>query len=147
MTTKEIIAAFRSGEMSEEEALGRLVSLCNQMRHSGVNAGTLSHESSAHVEVDGFRSSQITSGAAASIPLQSDRADQGATDEAAVRLGSAHRGSGTEPRDIAVIGMSGRFPDAPDIEQFWKNLVAGCDSVREVPGSRWVTDKYYHPDP
>lgn len=32
--------------------------------------------------------------------------------------------------DVAVIGMSGRFPDAADVEQFWQNLRAGKCSVR-----------------
>ncbi len=30
---------------------------------------------------------------------------------------------------IAVIGMSGRFPGAANVEQFWENLVAGVESV------------------
>ncbi|MCM6776658.1 type I polyketide synthase [Nocardia sp. CDC159] len=30
--------------------------------------------------------------------------------------------------DIAVIGMSGRFPGAPDLAAFWDNLCAGSDS-------------------
>lgn len=33
--------------------------------------------------------------------------------------------------DIAIIGMAGRFPDAKNIEQFWKNLLAGKESVRD----------------
>jgi acyl transferase domain-containing protein/enoyl-CoA hydratase/carnithine racemase/acyl carrier protein/SAM-dependent methyltransferase len=39
--------------------------------------------------------------------------------------------------DVAVIGMWGRFPDAPDPEAFWANLAAGRCSVREVPAERW----------
>jgi acyl transferase domain-containing protein/acyl carrier protein len=31
--------------------------------------------------------------------------------------------------DIALIGMSGRFPGARDIQQFWRNLSAGVDSI------------------
>lgn len=31
--------------------------------------------------------------------------------------------------EIAVIGMSGRFPGAPDIEQFWQNLKLGIESI------------------
>jgi amino acid adenylation domain-containing protein len=38
---------------------------------------------------------------------------------------------------VAVIGMAGRFPDAPDIDTFWANLLAGRVSVREVPPGRW----------
>jgi amino acid adenylation domain-containing protein len=30
---------------------------------------------------------------------------------------------------IAIIGMAGRFPGAPDVERFWENLVAGVESV------------------
>lgn len=32
--------------------------------------------------------------------------------------------------EIAIVGMSGRFPGAPDIETFWNNLRAGVESVR-----------------
>lgn len=32
--------------------------------------------------------------------------------------------------DIAVIGMAGRFPGAPDLDQFWHNLQNGVESVR-----------------
>ncbi|MYV54176.1 SDR family NAD(P)-dependent oxidoreductase, partial [Streptomyces sp. SID3212] len=50
------------------------------------------------------------------------------------------------PADIAVIGMSGRFPDAPDLPAFWSNLVAGHGSVREVPAERWDIAQYYDTD-
>ena len=33
-------------------------------------------------------------------------------------------------RDVAIIGMSGRFPAAPDIETFWRNLCDGVEAVR-----------------
>ncbi|GAB3227114.1 hypothetical protein GCM10027447_17910 [Glycomyces halotolerans] len=39
------------------------------------------------------------------------------------------------PEPIAVIGMAGVYPDAPDLEQFWRNLVDGRDSVRDR--ARW----------
>ncbi|MFN8567716.1 MAG: polyketide synthase [Kouleothrix sp.] len=31
--------------------------------------------------------------------------------------------------EIAIIGMSGRFPGAPDIDRFWQNLCAGVESI------------------
>ncbi|MFF0487657.1 ACP S-malonyltransferase [Nocardia sp. NPDC004068] len=40
-------------------------------------------------------------------------------------------------RDIAVIGMAGRYPQAPDLDAFWRNLAEGRDSVTEVPADRW----------
>jgi len=39
--------------------------------------------------------------------------------------------------DIAIIGMACRFPGAADLDQLWRNLVAGVDSVSEVPSDRW----------
>ncbi len=50
-------------------------------------------------------------------------------------------------RDIAIIGMSGRFPGADDVHAFWENLKNGIDSVTEVPPQRWDWKAYYHPDP
>ncbi len=31
--------------------------------------------------------------------------------------------------DIAIVGMAGRFPNAPDLDVFWRNLRDGFDSV------------------
>lgn len=40
-------------------------------------------------------------------------------------------------QDIAIIGMSGRFPQSPDLEQFWENLINQKDLISEVPSTRW----------
>ncbi|MBC2580387.1 non-ribosomal peptide synthetase [Clostridium sp. DJ247] len=52
-----------------------------------------------------------------------------------------------EARDLAIIGISGRFPGAATVEEFWENLKNGCDLITEVPQTRWKTDKYYSPIP
>lgn len=49
-------------------------------------------------------------------------------------------------KDIAIIGMSVRFPGADNISQYWQNLKNGVDSVTEVPPDRWDVDKYYDPE-
>jgi FkbH-like protein/FkbM family methyltransferase len=49
--------------------------------------------------------------------------------------------------EIAIIGMSGRFPDAEDVHQFWDNLRSGRNSIREIPADRWDFRDYYDPDP
>ncbi|MCP5047031.1 MAG: hypothetical protein GY940_07650, partial [bacterium] len=36
---------------------------------------------------------------------------------------------GVNGREIAVIGMAGRFPGASNIDQFWDNLVNGIESI------------------
>ncbi|MEV0016819.1 SDR family NAD(P)-dependent oxidoreductase [Streptomyces tendae] len=48
--------------------------------------------------------------------------------------------------DIAVIGMSGRFPGADDLDTFWRNLEAGRSEIAEVPPERWCVDRWYDPD-
>lgn len=44
---------------------------------------------------------------------------------------------------IAVIGLSGRFPQAENIQEFWKNLVNGKDCIEEIPEERWKWQDYY----
>ncbi|MFF7725379.1 SDR family NAD(P)-dependent oxidoreductase [Streptomyces sp. NPDC008001] len=38
---------------------------------------------------------------------------------------------------IAVVGISGRFPQAADIDAYWQNLREGRDCIGEVPADRW----------
>lgn len=40
--------------------------------------------------------------------------------------------------DIAVIGISGRFPESDDLSEFWNNLVHSKESIREFPNSRKI---------
>ncbi|WP_028545684.1 type I polyketide synthase [Paenibacillus taiwanensis] len=47
---------------------------------------------------------------------------------------------------IAIIGMSGQFPQANTLEQFWSNLAEGCDCISEVPADRWDMS-FYDADP
>ena len=49
--------------------------------------------------------------------------------------------------DIAIIGMAGRFPGAPNLELFWQALADGRNLVREVPADRWAAAEFYDPDP
>ena len=39
---------------------------------------------------------------------------------------------------IAVVGMDGIFPGAPDLDRFWQNIVNGIDQSAPVPESRWI---------
>lgn len=50
-----------------------------------------------------------------------------------------------EHSKIAIIGYSGRFPEAADPEEFWDLLYKGLDVHREVPADRW--DIKTHVDP
>ncbi|MFE1948879.1 beta-ketoacyl synthase N-terminal-like domain-containing protein [Streptomyces sp. NPDC059524] len=51
-----------------------------------------------------------------------------------------------DPRAVAIIGVAGRFPEADGLDAFWDNLVAGRDSITEVPRERWDAEALYDPD-
>src|SRR5437016_2294661 len=46
-------------------------------------------------------------------------------------------------QDIAVVGMSCRFPGASDYEEFWENLKSGRSAIEEVPANRWDWKAYW----
>ncbi|MBD8525892.1 SDR family NAD(P)-dependent oxidoreductase [Pseudomarimonas arenosa] len=48
---------------------------------------------------------------------------------------------------IAIVGISGRYPDAWDLDHYWRNLSQGVDCIREIPADRWRwQDHYRHPE-
>ncbi|PHF04952.1 DszB [Bacillus wiedmannii] len=49
-------------------------------------------------------------------------------------------------KDIAIIGLSGRYPKAKNIEEFWSNLVNGENCITEIPKERWDSSLFYNPD-
>ncbi|MCP4113199.1 MAG: SDR family NAD(P)-dependent oxidoreductase, partial [Desulfobacteraceae bacterium] len=44
---------------------------------------------------------------------------------------------------VAIVGMSGRFPMAEDLNKFWQNLAEGRDCITEIPEERWNWRAYY----
>ncbi|WP_375771065.1 acyltransferase domain-containing protein [Archangium gephyra] len=51
-----------------------------------------------------------------------------------------------QPEPLAIVGMGGMFPGAPNVESLWKRLLEGHDATREVPKDRWKVERYHHPD-
>ena len=47
---------------------------------------------------------------------------------------------------IAIVGLSGRYPESPDLDAFWRNLRDGRDCIVEVPASRWDWKAWYSED-
>ena len=41
---------------------------------------------------------------------------------------------------VAIVGVGGIFPDAPDLASFWANVECGASAAREVPPARWLLD-------
>ncbi|WP_052421797.1 SDR family NAD(P)-dependent oxidoreductase [Paenibacillus sp. FSL P4-0081] len=50
------------------------------------------------------------------------------------------------PIDIAVIGIAGRYPGAPDVAEYWRNLQQGRDCITEIPPERWDHSLYFDED-
>lgn len=48
--------------------------------------------------------------------------------------------------DVAIVGMACIFPGAKNLEEYWKNIISGKDSVTEVPDERWNKALYYNPE-
>ncbi|MDR9863555.1 beta-ketoacyl synthase N-terminal-like domain-containing protein [Pseudomonas baetica] len=51
-----------------------------------------------------------------------------------------------EQDDIAIIGLAGRYPGAADLEQFWRNLSQGVDSITPIPATRWDHEAFFDAD-
>ncbi|MNH88436.1 Polyketide synthase PksL [compost metagenome] len=62
-----------------------------------------------------------------------DRAQSELSDE----LNNRSSVRGTQANDIAVVGLSCRFPGAENLDAFWELLSAGRSAIRQVPEERW----------
>ncbi|WP_049626970.1 type I polyketide synthase [Bacillus sp. JFL15] len=47
-------------------------------------------------------------------------------------------------QDIAVIGLSGRYPGADHVDELWENVKTGRHSITEVPKDRWDWKTFYN---
>ncbi|MCP4932787.1 MAG: hypothetical protein GY927_00975, partial [bacterium] len=63
------------------------------------------------------------------------------------QLAQAAASQASKETDVAVIGMSGRFPGAATLEEYWHNLKEGICSITEIPPDRWDVTRYYDPNP
>jgi acyl transferase domain-containing protein/D-arabinose 1-dehydrogenase-like Zn-dependent alcohol dehydrogenase/acyl carrier protein len=81
------------------------------------------------------------------------RADNRISDSTSLRAGKGRSRDCTgateedkAPEPIAIIGMSGRYPQAKNLQDYWKNLKKGKNCITEIPENRWTLEGFYHPD-
>ena len=48
---------------------------------------------------------------------------------------------------IAITGMGAILPDAMDLSEYWSNILAAKDSIKDVSPTYWEIEDFYHPDP
>ncbi|MEZ2221554.1 SDR family NAD(P)-dependent oxidoreductase [Rhizobium sp. RCC_161_2] len=100
-------------------------------------AGYLSAKHARHIEHAGPE----TSRPAPSVVAAADQVSSKPVAQSPQR--SRHQPSADE--DIAIIGMSGRYPGAKNLKAFWQNLSEGKDSIREIPQERFDYRPLFHP--
>ncbi|MEN7551964.1 SDR family NAD(P)-dependent oxidoreductase [Rapidithrix thailandica] len=53
----------------------------------------------------------------------------------------------TESGDIAIVGLSGSFPGADSLQEFWFNICEGKNCITEIPSDRWMANgEFYDAD-
>jgi polyketide synthase PksN len=52
----------------------------------------------------------------------------------------------TGVNEIAIIGVTGRYPGAENMQEFWNNLRDGRDCITEIPKERWDHSQYFDED-
>jgi acyl transferase domain-containing protein/acyl carrier protein/thioesterase domain-containing protein/NAD(P)-dependent dehydrogenase (short-subunit alcohol dehydrogenase family)/SAM-dependent methyltransferase len=61
----------------------------------------------------------------------------------AAAIASAQDKGTTLNEPIAVVGISGRFPQSADVAALWEHLANGDDCVTEIPAERWDWRAYH----
>jgi len=90
--------------------------------------------------------STLTSTTAAQLPMPQRPARGRRRTRDAARMPSPSAAFATVDAPIAIVGLSGRYPQSPDLDGFWRNLRDGRDCITEVPASRWDWQQWYSED-
>src|SRR5216110_532132 len=149
MTSQEILRAFQEGKISLEDAKKALNSIETsqeqlQARESGASWKEAIRTQTEAVETQtgdvGTQTAAIGMQTGGIIGMQTRAIG---TELTPVRTPTALK----HKEAIAIVGMSGKYPDASNLSEYWENLVQGKNAIREVPLSRWDPADYYDPNP
>ncbi|MCY1042397.1 amino acid adenylation domain-containing protein [Corallococcus sp. bb12-1] len=83
------------------------------------------------------QASPASTPASVSAPPQATTPQVPAVRPSGVDPRPASRPETSERMDIAIVGVAGRYPQAPTLEAFWENLSNGRDCIEEIPAGRW----------
>ncbi|QHC26623.1 SDR family NAD(P)-dependent oxidoreductase [Streptomyces sp. GS7] len=146
--------AWRSGGMGlSEDAAAGLRSMgmepLDDATGTGILLTALAGTASHVIAIAGHQERMIESIGRHAHPFQQlalgEPPVQGRVRGAAVRATDA--ADAVEDDAIAIVGISGRYPMAEDLDRFWENLRDGRDCITEVPASRWDHDAIHAPEP
>src|SRR5436305_4078572 len=125
MTLQEILQAFQLGKISCAEAKKALASI--QTSQDPPPQGT--HKGCPYNGTD--------------TPCEPLRTIVGASLVGA--LGDSPQRMERRKEAIAIVGISGRYPDARNLTAYWANLMQGKNAIREIPLARFAVSDYYDP--
>ncbi|HYD80793.1 MAG TPA: thioester reductase domain-containing protein [Paucimonas sp.] len=74
--------------------------------------------------------------AQAAAPAPSARADAKVDARQASAVQAPARSAAPASRDIAIVGMAGRYPKANNLADLWDKLLQGADCIDEIPEAR-----------
>jgi noranthrone synthase len=113
----------------------KLVPIATTTEHAVFQTLQSFSKNGAHAQKGRTQSpSQSNGGVFSSIEI-----DYRDTDEKQTRINASGK---PELSKLAIVGFSGRFPDAEDPERFWDVLREGIDTAKVVPPKRWNVDTH-----
>lgn len=86
------------------------------------------------------------SSAAAPTPVATVNPGVPAARPAAAIPSLIHSAAHIADEPVAIIGMSGVFPEAPDLQAYWHNLLSGRESISVIPIERWDYRPFFNPE-
>ncbi|MCX4030126.1 amino acid adenylation domain-containing protein [Endozoicomonas sp. SM1973] len=97
--------------------------------------------------LQGWLGESVTHNVATSLntPLQDNSSHVG-VNSPEESLGTPRKIQESVDSDVAIIGLSGRFPESDNYVEFWENLKEGKNCIAPVPDGRWENstgDKKY----
>lgn len=52
-----------------------------------------------------------------------------------------------KPLNIAVVGLATLYPQAINPREFWHNILAAKDLIRDIPPEYWLIEDYFNENP
>lgn len=151
MILKSILSALKSGEISAADAKQRILELKQrdaQLERENQASPAIQQREPVASPTPSRASAQpcATENQAAQPPALKASAAQSVASTANTGQQQGFRSLYAVDK-VAIIGQSGRYPGAENLNDYWQNLKNGVDSVQEVPTQRWNVAEYYDPRP
>jgi PfaD family protein len=123
-----------------------------EARHAGLLAKNLMAGAAVHTRLTALRTQGVTVPTAAAhfTPKTEGELTRLTTPRAPIVASattSTTKKLVSQGEPIAIVGLGSLFPQAENLEAFWRLLRTGRDAVGDVPATHWSLGDYYDADP